>query len=334
MGYDRKVYEQADEVMQQRRNKAIKDADIAKQEFFIRYPKAEELERKLSSTLSQLTKILVRGDIELKKALEQLKKENLATQAKLKKLYKMAGIEEEELEPKFHCEKCQDKGNIDGKMCDCYKALLREIACSNLNKLSPFKLSTFNTFSLDYYSDRKKFKDDISEREKMGIILKYSKSYAKNFSLNSPNILMRGNTGLGKTHLSLAIAREVIEKRFGVVYCSTPEIVSKIEKEHFGKTSDNSDSESTLKECDLLILDDLGSEFHTSFTQNIIYNIINYRLSHKRPTIISTNLNLEELEKNYSSRLVSRIMGEDYIVMNFVGTDIRQQKKTVRYNQG
>ncbi len=142
---------------------------------------------------------------------------------------------------------------------------------------------------------------------------------------------MRGNTGLGKTHLSLAIAREVIERGFGVIYCSTPEILSKLEKERFGKSYNNSDdSEEALKECDLLILDDVGSEFHTSFTKNIIYNIINFRISHGKPTIISTNLELEELEVMYSQRLVSRLMGE-YVIMNFVGTDIRQVKRLEKY---
>ena len=171
----------------------------------------------------------------------------------------------------------------------------------------------------------------MSERERMRKYFDYCKNYAKTFDVNSRNILMRGNTGLGKTHLSLAIAREVIENGFGVIYCSTPEILSKLEKERFGKSYENSeDSEETLKECDLLILDDVGSEFQTSFTKNIIYNIINFRISHQKPTIISTNLELEELETIYSQRLVSRLWGE-YVIMNFVGRDIRQVKRLEKY---
>ena len=128
----------------------------------------------------------------------------------------------------------------------------------------------------------------------------------------------------------MAIARQVIEKGFGVIYCSTPEILAKLEKEHFGKTTTDENSEDTLKECDLLILDDLGSEFQTSFTKNTIYNLINSRLIYQKATIISTNLDFDELESIYSKRLISRLYSE-YTIMNFVGTDIRRTKRLEKY---
>lgn len=330
MGYDKKVYEQAEKTLRLRRNDAIRKSDRAKADFFLEYPKAELLEKELTSTLSKITRILVRGDIDLQNALEELRRENLATQEQLQAIYKSAGISESDLEPKFTCKRCNDKGNIDGKMCECYKKLIKEIACNNLNMLSNFQLSTFDTFSLGYYDDTVKEDEKISDRERMGKYYNYCKGYAMRFTTDSRNVIMLGNTGLGKTHLSLAIAREVIEKGFGVIYCSTPDILSKLEKEHFGKAYTDSDSEETLKACDLLILDDLGSEFHTTFTKNVMYNLINYRLSHNKPTIISTNLDFPELEKLYSSRLISRLMGE-YVIMNFVGTDVRQLKRLEKY---
>ena len=288
------------------------------------------IEKELSSTLTKITRLMLKGGIDLKEALEELKKENLATQEKLRAIYRQAGIDEKELEPKFCCSLCEDVGNIDGKMCVCYKQLIKEIACNNLNKLSPFKLSTFDTFQLKYYSNTTEDGSAVSDRERMAKYFEFCKNYVDTFDENSRNILMRGNTGLGKTHLSLAIGRAVIEKGFGVIYCSTPEILAKLEKEHFGKSKTDEDSEETLKECDLLILDDLGSEFHTSFTKNKIYNIINFRLIHQKPTIISTNLDFDELENAYSKRLISRLMGE-YVIMNFVGTDIRQAKRLEKY---
>lgn len=330
MGYDKQVYEEAQRILMERRNTALRDADNKKLKFFNKYPRAKELEDKLSSTMVQVTKIMLKGGMDLKTALEKVKEENLATQEKLAILYKQAGITEKDLEPKFYCTLCEDVGNIDGKMCDCYKQLVKEIACNNLNRLSPFKLSTFDTFSLDYYSSILKENQEISDRERMNKYFEYCKSYASLFDSNAKNIIMKGNTGLGKTHLSLAIAREVLEKGYGVVYCSTPEILSKLEKEHFGKNADNSDSEEMLKQCDLLILDDLGSEFHTSFTKNTIYNIINSRLIHRKATIISTNLDFDELENIYSKRLISRLYGE-YTIMSFVGTDIRQAKRLEKY---
>lgn len=330
MGYDKKVYAQANEIIRDRRNKALKDADEKKLDFFRKYPRAEMLEKELSSTLTKITRLMLKGGIDLKGALEELRKENLATQEKLRVIYKEAGISEQELEPEFNCSLCEDVGNVDGKMCICYKQLIKEIACNNLNKLSPFKLSTFDTFQLRYYSDTVDEGSNISDRERMAKYFEFCKNYVETFDENARNILMRGNTGLGKTHLSLAIGRAVIEKGFGVIYCSTPEILSKLEKEHFGKKNNDEDSEETLKECDLLILDDLGSEFHTSFTKNKIYNIINFRLIHQKPTIISTNLDFDELENAYSKRLISRLMGE-YVIMNFVGTDIRQAKRLEKY---
>jgi len=330
MGYDKQVYIEADSIMQDRRNNALKKSDEAKANFFKQYPNAEKLEKELSSTLTNVTRVMLNGGIDLKQALNELKNANLATQEKLKEIYRAAGINEQELEPKFNCSKCEDKGNIDGKVCSCYKQLVKEIACNNLNKLSPFKLSTFDTFSLNYYSDTAAPDSNISDRERMAKYFDYCKAYADTFNEGARNILMRGNTGLGKTHLSLAIARQVIENGFGVIYCSTPEILARLEKEHFGKADDYEDSEETLKKCDLLILDDLGSEFHTSFTKNTIYNIINFRLIHQKATIISTNLDFDELEAIYSKRLISRLMGE-YVIMNFVGTDIRQAKRLERY---
>lgn len=330
LGYDRRVYEQADEILRQRRNDAIRKSDKAKAEFFLKHPKAELLEKQLTSTLSQLTKILVRGDINLQDALQELRRENLATQEQLRVIYKSAGICEDELEPQFTCKKCNDKGNIDGKMCECYKKLIKEIACKNLNKISNFQLSTFDTFSLRYYKDIIKEDEKKSDRERMSEYYNFCKNYAMRFTTDSRNIIMLGNTGLGKTHLSLAIAREVIEKGFGVIYCSAPDILDTLEKERFGRQDVYSNVEETVKNCDLLILDDLGSEFQKSNMKNIVYNIINYRLSHNKPTIISTNLDFPELERLYSSRLISRLMGE-YVVMRFVGTDIRQIKRLERY---
>ena len=331
MGYDKKVYEEADSIIRERRNNALKVSELKKEKFFREYPQAEKLEKKLNYTMTKLIRVVLNGERELKSALNELKSENSAIQEEINQIYRQAGINPSELEPEFFCKLCEDRGNKDGRVCECYKKLVKEIACNNLNRLSPFKLSSFQTFSLEYYDDRVKDNEKMSERERMRKYFDYCKNYAKTFDVNSRNILMRGNTGLGKTHLSLAIAREVIENGFGVIYCSTPEILSKLEKERFGKSYENSeDSEETLKECDLLILDDVGSEFQTSFTKNIIYNIINFRISHQKPTIISTNLELEVLETIYSQRLVSRLWGE-YVIMNFVGRDIRQVKRLEKY---
>ena len=154
-------------------------------------------------------------------------------------------------------------------------------------------------------------------------ILNFCKAYASRFSSSSDNLFMQGATGLGKTHLSLAIANTLINRGHNVIYTSTPNIISKLEKEHFNHTFQDEETEKHLIDCDLLILDDLGTEFQTSFSNATIYNIINSRIMYQKPTIISTNLSVKEIQAAYSKRLVSRIMG-NYKRLFFLGNDIRQ----------
>lgn len=132
-------------------------------------------------------------------------------------------------------------------------------------------------------------------------VLDVCMTYAQNFSLHSSNLILMGGTGLGKTHLSLAIANTAIAKGFGVVYSSVNNIVAKLEREHFGREEEN-DTSSLLLDCDLLILDDLGTEFRTAFSVAEIYNIVNTRQMAQRPTIISTNLTMKEIEERYTER--------------------------------
>jgi DNA replication protein DnaC len=139
---------------------------------------------------------------------------------------------------------------------------------------------------------------------------------------------MRGKTGLGKTHLSLAIAARIIEKGFGVVYGSAQNLLRSVEMERFSKDS-GTDALNSLLECDLLIVDDLGAEFQTSFTASAVYNIVNTRMLTGRPTIISTNMTTDELKSAYSDKVVSRLIGS-YDVLRFFGNDIRDVQRKLR----
>ena len=143
---------------------------------------------------------------------------------------------------------------------------------------------------------------------------------------------MYGKTGLGKTHLSLAIANEVLKKGFSVLYDSVINFLRQVEKEHFGRETRNSDTLELLLSCDLLILDDLGTEFHSQFYQSTIYNIINTRMNRKKPTIISTNLNYDEISHLYDERITSRIF-TTYTIHHFVGMDVRVFKKQQEQRQ-
>lgn len=316
MGYNKSVYEKADRILGERRLEAKRNAEIKQQAFYRVHPRAQQIENELSHTFTAIARAMMSGD---KEKMESVKNHNLELQKELEQVYKSAGISEDDLKPKYTCKNCCDKGNIDGVPCECYQKLIKQIACDDLNRRSPLSLSDFSSFDLSYYSDE--------HRNKMTNIFNYCKSYASNFNQNSDSIIMTGGTGLGKTHLALAIANEVIKKSRGVIYISAPDMVSELEKIQFSRESQTGEiTPQILAECDLLIIDDLGTEFVTNFSKTAVYNVFNSRISRGMPTIISTNLTISELEKNYTDRFVSRVTGYCRR-LHFEGTDIRIQKK-------
>jgi DNA replication protein DnaC len=328
MPYSREVIEAANRQLALRRQKAQRERDIRRDALYAKFPRAEQIERQLSSTALHAARAVLKGGA-VANELNKLREVNLALQRELTGILQQAGLAPDALDVRYACPLCNDEGYVDGKLCDCLKQLLRDEAYSRLNRLSPLSLSTFAAFSLDYYSMAPIREGGPSPRRRMGDILRFCQDYAANFSGRSPSLLMQGATGLGKTHLSLAIAQSVIDKGFGVIYGSTPNIVSQLEKERFGGRDSETESERYLQECDLLILDDLGTEFSTSFSSAAIYNLLNSRIMCSRPTIISTNLSMKELERCYSERLVSRVMGH-HIRLEFLGRDVRQQKPRAR----
>ena len=322
MGYSRHIYEKADETLSLRRQKAIQQAEKKREEICSKLPRVKEIEQELAHTGYLAAKAVVRGE-DTKEQLLKLRDTNLRLQGELQILLVKNGYTTADLDEKYTCPMCSDKGYIDGKMCACMKTLLRDIAFSELNRLSPLAPSSFDTFSLDYYSNEPDANGNIP-RKRMENILGFCKNYAENFSLQSQSIYMEGATGLGKTHLSLAIAGVVINKGFGVIYCSLPDIVSKIERERFSNDYETG-TLSHLESCDLLILDDLGTEYPTAFNKSCVYNLVNKRLLLQKPTIINTNLTGKEIKALYSDRLISRMLGEQ-AYLKFIGKDIRLKK--------
>ena len=323
MGYSREIYDKAEDILSKRRQKAFYDAEHRREEIYKKIPRVREIERLLTHTGLAAAKAVISGS-DAKSELIKLRDENLKLQGELKVLLNKNGYRPEDLDEQYKCSICKDKGYIDGKMCSCMKVLLRDIAFKELNALSPLSLSSFEAFRLEYYSDKPDNNGNVP-RTRLEKIYNFCKSYSENFSGIDKSILMEGGTGLGKTHLSLAIARRVIERGYGVIYCSVPNILAVMEKEHFSRDG----SRTTLRHlesCDLLILDDLGTEFSTHFTTTSIYNLINTRMAREKATIINTNLPLTELKKIYSDRLVSRIIG-DHIYLTFIGEDVRIVKR-------
>lgn len=329
MGYSKEIYQAAEQVLSRRRADAQAEAEMRRFDFFTRCPRAEEIERQLSATAIHAAKIVLKQGGDVQSALKNLRESNRSLQQELNMLLQKEHMTPEDLQPKYTCPLCDDTGYRDGKVCDCLRQQLRTEACRKLNATTPLALSTFETFDLDYYSDTPG-ENGKTPRKHMELVYTFCKRYAEGFSLNSPSLLFLGGTGLSKTHLSLAIANVVLQKGFGVVYDSVHNLMTALEKERFSREPAEDDTNRTLLSCDLLILDDLGTEFRTQFTTAAIYNLVNTRLMAGRPTIISTNLSTEEMEQYYTRRFVSRV-SSSYTRLPFYGRDIRQLKAQERH---
>lgn len=328
MGYSSSVYKAAADRLAERRLNAEKAADRRRAEIYAELPRTKELEQGIASSGIRAARAVLGGG-DVKSEMQKLREENLAMQQELRELLAANGYPEDVFEPQYECKRCNDTGYYDQNgrtlVCPCMKQTLVACACEELNRSAPLSLCTFENFSLDYYSRTVDPVRGVSPYSQMDNILYFCRNYADNFKNDSQSLLFCGGTGLGKTHLSLAIANVVIKRGYGVIYASAPSILRELERLFFGREKDNSLFD-LLCSCDLLIMDDLGTELMTKFTVSQIYNIFNSRLLANRPTIISTNLSVKELEDMYTYRFVSRVVGETER-LDFIGSDIRIKKR-------
>ena len=316
MGYSNDVYAKAIEI-RKKDIRALKDYYEQGLEALRQSdPRFKELENGVAVAGSAAAVAAFSGDeAELSKMQTLCQKLNAEKNAILDK----AGLKK----PEVLCPLCADTFYKSGGICSCIKKVAKQITYDELSSSLPLENSTFDNFSLQYYSD-KAMEDGTVPRKRAENILAKCKEFVEDFPKNSRSLLFMGGAGLGKTHLSLAIVSEIIKKGYGVVYGSAQSLFSAAEKEHFLFNS-SSEQEDALLSCDLLVIDDLGTEFLSSYTSSLFYNIVNTRLLNNKPTIINTNLDFEQLENRYTARITSRFIGE-YEMKRFVGLDIRQQK--------
>ena len=326
MSYDKRFYEQAENEIKRRRLYAENslNARISEAEQLI--PEISEIRTQLSRTSIELSKLIIRREKNFQENFDKIREQNLQGQQMIKTLLVRNGLPEDYLEPKYSCKLCNDTGIHDGKRCQCFSKLLNKLAVDALNSEANMPECDFEHFSLSYY-DGKTDSSGVNCRRKMEENLIFCKEYASSFSRNSSSLFLLGKTGVGKTHISLAIAKKVTEQGFTVAYGSLINYLRIIEKEHFGRVENSeTDTLQTLIGADLLILDDLGSEFRKSFSESALYNLINSRINLGIPTIISSNLSAEELQKTYNDRIISRLFGV-FTTLMFVGDDIRTIKR-------
>lgn len=323
MPYSRDLYAKAERILEKRRDKAEFEKDIRVDEIKQKLPEIANIQKQLSEIGFEISQLFFfKGDVEAK--VNELKEKSQALVLKRNTILLSNGYSENALQPEYICPACKDKGRIDGRMCNCQKKLLKELMYDEINELAPLESCTFDNFSLDYYSDMPD-EDGIVPRQRAEKILEASRRYAQNFSKGSKNLLFLGSTGLGKTHLSLAIANVVIQRGYSVCYGTSHNICEDLRSEMFGRTERLRYTNSKLEEADLLIIDDLGCEVDNQYNIASIYNIINTRILEHKPTIISTNYDYDELLAKYDQRITSRLTGE-YLQLCLIGSDIRNIK--------
>lgn len=318
------ILNKAIDIINQRRNRAKAINDMHFEEVNEKIPEISEINSQLVRTGIEILNVVRSGE-NVHEKIEKLKSRNLQAQQMIRSLLHKYGYPEDYLHIRYTCEECSDTGFSGNKQCSCLRKLVMQLSSEKMNAGSQVRLCRFDTFRIDYYYGNTT-EETAEYRDVMRHIFDYCQKYAAGFTTNSNNILMFGKTGLGKTHLSLAIAREVMMKGYNVLYDSSLNYLRKVEREHFGRDTGSVDTLEMLLSAELLIMDDLGSEYDTSFYSSTMYNIINTRMSCGLPTIINTNLDHEKLNTKYDDRIVSRLFAE-YKPLQFVGRDIRVIKR-------
>ena len=330
MPYDGKILSRAMARFDEDKQRRARQFRERQQQLFAREPELADIDRRLRGTMSQIiTRALQRGQDPVP-AIHAIRDENLALQRRRGEILTALGCPADYLEEKPRCARCGDAGFLpDGSMCACLRSYYAREQIAELSHMLDIGSQSFDTFRLDYYStDRGGL--PRSPREAAQRNLEICQSFARDFRPGKQNLLLFGAPGLGKTFLSACIARTVSEEGFSVVYDTAGNIFAQFELKKFQRDAQDAqeakDETRRYLNCDLLILDDLGSELTTQFTQTALYELVNTRLVAGRNTVISSNLTMEEVARRYSPQIASRLEGE-YHVLHFFGDDIRLLKK-------
>lgn len=322
--YPTRAIEAANATLQQRRQKARQDSLLRREELYRRYPALRGYEEQLQKAARNIAAAALEGTPEEAGALLARVRE---IQEERRAFLLERGLAADVLEPRYTCPLCQDTGRAAGKNCRCLDALLRAENCRDLPASVLDGRCSFASFRLDYYPDTPD-QSGRSPRAAMSAILRQCRDYADHFGPGSGSLLFLGRTGLGKTHLSLAIAGQAAGQGASVLYTSAQAAVDRHERVRFDRspTQEDRDFVRTAPRCDLLVIDDLGAEFSTSFSQSVLYNLLNDRATAGLPVILSTNLTLEQLGAAYHERITSRVLC-GCTIYSFVGKDIRFLKQ-------
>ena len=324
----KQIHREALQEIEQSKIKALRQIEARKSELYEQIPRIHEIDNEIFNTGAKLARMLIKGAIQSE--FEALKLNSANLEKERQKILSNNGYNSDYFVEPYSCKVCLDSGIINNSKCHCLnqKIIDKYYQMSNLSEI--ISIENFDTFNMEYYSSEIVSKYGRSPRANMEAIFSASLKFVESFGAKNKfsNLLFYGSTGLGKTFLSNCIAKEILDLGFSVIYVSSGQLFSILERHRFGKDSlDAVNYISTLMNAELLIIDDLGTEFTNKLVQSELFNILNTRILHKKSTIISTNIPLLELEEHYNRRIFSRIVGE-FTSFNFIGRDIRLIKKT------
>ena len=331
MAYDGRIMRRAMQRFDEDRQRRREDFRRREAAVYEREPQLRDIQRKLNATMSRIITCALRQGTDPRPAVERLKEENLSLQSQRRTLLASLGLPADYLEEKPACPLCRDTGYQGEAVCRCLRSYYAKEQQKELSRMLDLGNQSFETFSLDWYSSVPDSRVGTSPRENMEYNRDVCVDYAYDFNPRSGNLLLTGQPGLGKTFLSACIARVVSEKGYSVVYDTAGHVFGRFEARKFSREEDSQAAEDVerILQCDLLILDDLGTEMTTAFVQSALYEIVNTRLLAGKSTIINTNLGMTELNQRYLEQVSSRIEGE-YQVLIFFGEDIRRKKRELR----
>ena len=293
------------------------------QEAYAQVPRIREIDILLRKTMATTARLAFTAGSDAREAMEQVKEQNLSLQREREYLIR-ENFEEGFLDESPICDHCGGLGYVGSTMCECLRELCRQEQKKELTFLNVGR-ETFDQFRLDYYSDYTDPRQGVSPRAVMERTLQTCRRYAFGFTEKSENLLFSGDTGLGKTFLSACIARTVADRGYSVVYESAGHLFTNLERAKFSGDESAREDIRKYNQCDLLIVDDLGTEMPGQFTTAALYSLINDRLLSCKPMIVSTNLTSEDLSRRYSPQIVSRLRGS-FRRVAFIGEDIRVLK--------
>ncbi len=330
MPYDGKILALARAALERQRadNQAEQQRRLAS--VYARDPGIEQIDRRLRSQMAELVRLTVSRAPDLAERLQSLKAANLELQAERAEHLTALGLPIDYLDEIVSCPLCRDSGTRDGQPCRCLKKLYNRELTRELGPLLRHGDESFDRFDLKLYDDQPLPGGSVSPRFAMERIFAQCRKFADSFPEVSSNLLFQGGTGLGKTYLSACIARVVADKGYSVCYDSAASALEAFETQKFAREPEAAEAAAArvrrMLDCDLMILDDLGTEMVTSVTISALYTLINSRLNAGKKIIISTNCSDEELQRKYTPQICSRIQGE-FLRLYFLGRDIRLLKR-------